>query len=80
METLRTYLNGLALGKQRDFAATCETSLEYLRKAISKGQKLGPALSVLIEINSAGAVSRKDLHPDDWMKIWPELNSKATAA
>jgi hypothetical protein len=80
METLRTYLNGLALGRQREFAVKCETTIEYLRKAISKGQKLGPALSVLIEIHSAGVISRKDLHPADWMKIWPELNSKATAA
>lgn len=80
METLRTYLNSLALGKQREFAESCETTIEYLRKAISKGQKLGPALSVLIETNSRGAVSRKDLHPTDWEKIWPELNSNQTAA
>ncbi|MDY0886313.1 MULTISPECIES: Cro/Cl family transcriptional regulator [Kosakonia] len=80
METLRTYLNSLALNKQREFAESCETTIEYLRKAISKGQKLGPALSVLIESNSAGAVSRKDLHPSDWPKIWPELNPKENAA
>ncbi|EMW4538882.1 Cro/Cl family transcriptional regulator [Salmonella enterica] len=76
METLRMYLNALPLGKQREFANQCETSLEYLRKAISKKQKLGPALSVLLEIYSDGAVSRKDLHPDDWGKIWPELFDK----
>ncbi|WP_420299761.1 Cro/Cl family transcriptional regulator [Edwardsiella tarda] len=73
METLRNYLNALSPEKQREFAARCETSLEYLRKAISKKQKLGAALSVSIEHHSAGYVSRKALHPDDWEKIWPEL-------
>ncbi|HCD5425679.1 TPA: Cro/Cl family transcriptional regulator [Klebsiella aerogenes] len=80
METLREYLNALTLDKQREFANKCQTSLEYLRKAISKKQKLGAALSVSIEINSDGSVSRKDLHPGDWEKIWPELNSKKSAA
>ena len=80
METLRIYLNAMTIGEQRDFAAKCNTSVEYLRKAISKKQKLGPALSVLIESNSGCSVSRKDLHSDDWQKIWPELNSIAPAA
>lgn len=75
METLRVYLNALPTGKQREFATQCGTSLEYLRKAISKKQKLGAALSVLIEFYSGGAVNRKALHPDDWEKIWPELIS-----
>ena len=76
METLRNYLNALSLEKQREFAARCETSLEYLRKAISKKQKLGAALSVSIETQSGGSVSRKNLHPDDGEKIWPELEHK----
>lgn len=80
METLRNYLNALSLERQRVFAASCGTSLEYLRKAISKKQKLGAALSVLIETNSGGSVSRKNLHPDDWEKIWPELDHKKSAA
>lgn len=28
---------------------------------------------VAIEQQTNGAVSRKDLRPDDWMQIWPEL-------
>lgn len=77
METLRSYLNALSISMQREFAIKCGTSVEYLRKAISTKQKLGAALSVQIEINSQSAVMRKDLHPEDWFKIWPEL---ATAA
>jgi DNA-binding transcriptional regulator YdaS (Cro superfamily) len=29
-----------------------------------------------IEIATAGAVTRKDLRPEDWHRIWPELNAK----
>lgn len=29
--------------------------------------------SVLIEQATGGRVTRKDLHPDDWHEIWPEL-------
>lgn len=77
METLRNYLNALSISMQREFAAKCGTSVEYLRKAISTKQKLGAALSVQIEINSNCTVLRKDLHPEDWFKIWPELSTAA---
>ncbi len=29
-----------------------------------------------IEQATSGAVTRKDLRPDDWQKIWPELAEK----
>lgn len=77
MEELRSYLNALSIMMQREFAQKCGTSVEYLRKAISTKQKLGAALSVRIEANSGSKVSRKDLHPDDWQEIWPELNQAA---
>jgi DNA-binding transcriptional regulator YdaS (Cro superfamily) len=32
---------------------------------------------VSIEKATLGAVTRKDLRPDDWMNIWPELAEKA---
>jgi DNA-binding transcriptional regulator YdaS (Cro superfamily) len=28
-----------------------------------------------VELATAGATSRKDLRPDDWREIWPELAS-----
>lgn len=35
-----------------------------------------------IEQATAGAVTRRDLRPDDWQRIWPELDTApaATAA
>lgn len=34
---------------------------------------------VAIERATAGAVSRKDLRPDDWLDIWPELADQQPA-
>lgn len=33
----------------------------------------------IIEYATGGEVTRKDLRPDDWMKIWPELAEKKAA-
>lgn len=73
MDKLLAYLNSLSKDNQAAFAEQCGTSVGYLRKAISKGQLLGAALCVAIEKASSGAVTRKDLHPEDWTHIWPEL-------
>ncbi|ALX77773.1 helix-turn-helix domain-containing protein [Cronobacter malonaticus] len=77
MEELRKYLNSLSLDEQRKFAADCGTTIGYMRKALSRNHDLGAALCVLIEKASNGAVTRKDLHPSDWVSIWPELTEKA---
>ena len=34
---------------------------------------------VQIEQATKGAVTRKDLRPDDWHRIWPELNQAKPA-
>jgi DNA-binding transcriptional regulator YdaS (Cro superfamily) len=67
METLREYLNSLDASEQEDFVARCQTSLSYLRKAISVDQKLGERLVIAIERESLGRVRCEQLRPDvDW--------------
>jgi DNA-binding transcriptional regulator YdaS (Cro superfamily) len=67
MESLRLYLNSLETLEQEEFVARCETSLSYLRKAISREQKLGERLVIAIERESGGAVRCEQLRPDvDW--------------
>lgn len=73
MDKLLAYLNSLSKDEQTAFAERCGTSVGYLRKAISKGQLLGASLCVAIEQDTKGAVTRKDIRPDDWAQIWPEL-------
>ena len=41
-------------------------------------RKPSPGYAVAIERATKGAVTRKDLRPDDWRQIWPEL-AKAKA-
>lgn len=40
------------------------------------GRKPSAESCVLIEQATKGAVTRKDLRPDDWERIWPELSRK----
>ncbi|WP_167760118.1 hypothetical protein [Paraburkholderia pallida] len=46
MDKLLAYLNSLSPDAQRDFARRCGTTIGYLRKAISAGQKLGLELCI----------------------------------
>lgn len=73
MEKLLSYLNSLTVADQNAMAALCKTTVGYLRKSCCVNQKLGAELCVSIEQATDGAVTRKDLRPDDWQKIWPEL-------
>ena len=76
MEKLLQYINSMTPVDRRLFAGRCGTSENYLRKACSVGQALGPALCVSIERVSGGQVRRTDLR-DDWKLIWPELDTAA---
>ncbi len=38
-----------------------------------RGTLIEPLLCVRIEKVTAGAVTRRDLRPNDWQEIWPEL-------
>lgn len=37
------------------------------------GRRPGPEYCVLIEQATQKAVTRQELRPDDWQRIWPEL-------
>ena len=38
-----------------------------------------PDRCVAFEQATAGAVTRRDLRPDDWQRIWPELDTAPAA-
>jgi DNA-binding transcriptional regulator YdaS (Cro superfamily) len=70
MEKLKLYLKTLSASEKVIFAENCETSLGYLRKAISIKQKLSAELSIRIEIESNGIVTADDLRSDiNWNAI-----------
>lgn len=67
MDKLLTYLNSLPKAERQGFVTRCITSEGYLRKAISKGQRLGESLCINLDRESGGAVRCEDLRPDvDW--------------
>ncbi len=64
MDTLRTYLATMPPAKQAEYAKRAGTSIGYLRKALSKGQRFDGALARRLDEESRGFVSRHDLRPD----------------
>lgn len=44
-----------------------------------KGRVPTPEYCVGLELASDGAIQRRDLRPDDWQRIWPELAAPAPA-
>lgn len=67
---LSTYLQQV---KQTDLAEKLGVS-QGLISMWSSGEKRIPILrSIEIERATDGQVTRQELRPDDWQKIWPEL-------
>lgn len=64
MDTLRGYLNSITPEDQAAYARRAGTTIGYLRKALSKGQKFDGALARRLDEESRGSVSRHDLRPD----------------
>lgn len=81
MEALRLYLKTMPTDEQVAFAKRCDTSLNYLRKAISAHQSLSEGLAIQIERESNGKVRCEQIRPDvDWAYIRGTRKSRHTAA
>lgn len=66
MDSLRAHLATLTPAEQASFALRAGTTINYLRKALSKGQRFDGGLVRQLHIHSAGAVSLSELRPDIW--------------
>lgn len=76
MKNLQSYLNGLPTDEQIAYAGRCKTTVGYLRKAISKGQRLGEGLVINLERESGGKVRCEELRPDvDWAYLTQRLQA-----
>lgn len=66
------------LGSQRALAVALGVApvnvSQWIHADGSKGRPVPPKQCVRIEALTSGTVSRKDLRPDDWREIWPELS------
>lgn len=72
---LKTYIESLERGKAKELAASLSISSSYLSQMASGKTAISPTRCVEIENATGGEVSRKDLRPTDWFKIWPELQA-----
>ncbi len=78
MDPLLAFLKTLPKPRQKMFAVRCGTSIGYLRKAISIGQRLGESLCINIERESRGKVTCESLRPDvDWAYLRNSAKRKA---
>jgi DNA-binding transcriptional regulator YdaS (Cro superfamily) len=77
---LKTYLTKLDVAKRDELATACGTTLGHLQNIYYGLRTCAPGLATAIEQATEGAVTRRDLRPDDWHLIWPELaKGKPTA-
>ena len=71
---IKAYLKSLGDESAREaLALKCETTLGHLRNVSYGLRPPAPELCVLLERESKGAVTRREMRPDDWQRIWPEL-------
>lgn len=69
---LLTYLRTLSVAELEAFALKVGTTVGHLRNIAYQGRKASAALAMQIELETKGAVSRRELRPDDWHLIWAE--------
>lgn len=59
--------------KRTDLAKELGVGLSYLYQMEKGIRAVSPLRAVAIERATDGHVTRRDLRPDDWHLIWPEL-------
>ncbi|AUA58905.1 helix-turn-helix domain-containing protein [Achromobacter spanius] len=77
---LKTYINTSPRGTAANLAKAIGVSPSYLSQMASGQSPISPERCVAIERGTAGAVSRRDLWPDGWERIWPELAGEEARA
>ena len=77
---LRTYLKKAGHGASRRMAQALGAYESDISNWAAGRRKPGVAVCVAIELHTNGAVTRRDLRPDDWQDIWPELDGAQALA
>ncbi len=72
---LKSYISS-GYGKAKELASEIGVHPSFLSQMVGGDRSISPERCVLIERATNGAVTRKDLRPNDWADIWPELNTE----
>ena len=70
---LKMYWQKLSSEEKERFAKAVGTTVRYITVSLYREQVFKAEMCSAIELESAGSVTRKDLRPNDWPLIWPEL-------
>ena len=70
---LKNYIDSLEWGGAKNLADKLGVSKSFLSQMASGASSKSQKRCVEIEVEKYGKVTRKDLRPSDWHKIWPEL-------
>ncbi len=76
---LKEYLSTLERGGASRLAKLLGISISYLSQLASGASSISPTRCIDIERATDGKVTRRDLRPDDWHLIWPELAAASSA-
>lgn len=77
---LKEYFAKAERGKQKELAKLLGISKSHMSQMVSGVTAISEERCVIIENFTDGLVSRKDLRPNNWALIWPELSGKSEAA
>lgn len=59
---------------RKALAERCGTTEAHMRN-VAYGKPCSPELAAAIERETSGQVTRPEMRPADWHKIWPELHA-----
>lgn len=74
---LKSYLSSLERGESSRLAERLGISISFLSQLSSGKSPISASRCIEIEKETKGLVSRKDMRPNDWAQIWPELIERA---
>jgi DNA-binding transcriptional regulator YdaS (Cro superfamily) len=77
---LSEYLDSMERGARAKLAAQIGAHASDLSDWINGNRPVPVRRCASIEVATDGAVTRRDLRPDDWHLIWPELAKPARKA
>lgn len=70
---LSEFMAPLSLDERTALALRAGSSYFHVRNIAFSGKVCGVLLAVELERETGGQVTRRDLRPLDWWRIWPEL-------
>ena len=60
--------------QRKELAQRCGIADAYLYQILSGRREASPELCVVVERESEKQITRQQLRPNDWRRIWPELS------